>query len=235
LNTTGSYNVFYGYGAGAYNTTGSNNVYLAAPGVGTESNTIRIGSQGTGQNQQNAAYVAGIYGSAVSGIPVYIAANGQLGILPSSRRFKRQIRDMDDSSSALLKLRPVTFFYKPDYEKGPPSLQYGLVAEEVAEVYPELVSYDRAGRPYAVRYQYLDTMLLNEVQKQYHRAEADAKVITEQEQRIAELEQRLSRVELLLVSPAKAAADNPQTLQELQTGSREVILPVQSRSMTPLE
>ena len=77
---------------------------------------------------------------------------------------------MGDSSSALMKLRPVTFLYKPEYDKGPRTLQYGLIAEEVAEVYPDLVAYDPEGKPYTVKYQYLTTMLLNEVQKQYHRA-----------------------------------------------------------------
>ena len=104
---------------------------------------------------------------------------------------------MGDSTSALMKLRPVTFLYKPEYDKGERTLQYGLIAEEVAEVYPELVAYDKDGQPYSVRYQYLTTMLLNEVQKQYHRAEAEAKVITAQEQKIDELEQRLSRLENL--------------------------------------
>ena len=83
---------------------------------------------------------------------------------------------------------PLTFLYKHEYDKGRRRLQYGLIAEEVAEVYPDLVAYDPDGEPYTVKYQYLSTMLLNEVQKQYHRAEAEGKVITEQEQRISELE-----------------------------------------------
>ena len=108
-----------------------------------------------------------------------------------------------------MKLRPVTFFYKPEYAKGERTLQYGLIAEEVAKVYPELVAYDNDGRPYTVRYQYITTMLLNEVQKQYHRAEAQAEVNKAQEQEIAGLKQqlqvqnatlqeRLSRVEALV-------------------------------------
>jgi hypothetical protein len=105
---------------------------------------------------------------------------------------------MGDSTNGLMKLRPVTFFYKPEYDKGEHTLQYGLIAEEVAKVYPELVADDQDGQPYTVRYQYLATMLLNEVQKQYHRAEAEAKVITEQEQKIEDLEQRLSRLERLV-------------------------------------
>ena len=147
------------------------------------------------------AYVAGIYSStSSSGIPVYINSNGQLGTQTSSRRFKEQIRDMGDTSSALLKLRPVTFLYKPEYDRGQRTLQYGLIAEEVAEVYPNLVAYEPNGKPYTVKYQYLTTMLLNEVQKQYRRAEEDAETIKSQEQRIGELEQRLSRLEKLVTN-----------------------------------
>jgi Chaperone of endosialidase len=105
---------------------------------------------------------------------------------------------MGDSTSALMKLRPVTFLYKSEYDKGPRTLQYGLIAEEVAKVYPELVAYDNDGQPYTVRYQYITTMLLNEVQKQYRKAEAEAQVITAQGQKIDELEQRLSRLESLI-------------------------------------
>ena len=103
--------------------------------------------------------------------------NGALGTQTSSLRFKEQVRDMGDITSALMRLRPVTFFYKPEYSKGGRTLQYGLIAEEVAQVYPELVAYDTDGQPYTVRYQYITTMLLNEVQKQYHRAETEAEVI----------------------------------------------------------
>ena len=98
---------------------------------------------------------------------------------------------MGDSTNALMKLRPVTFLYKPEYDKGERTLQYGLIAEEVAKVYPELVAYDNDGQPYSVRYQYITTMLLNEVQKQYRRAEAQAEVIKAQQQEIEDLKQQL--------------------------------------------
>ena len=196
LNTTGENNAFYGSGAGFYNITGINDVYIAnfGPVSGTESNAIRIGN-----HLQTTAYIAGIYGSTPpSGVPVYVNSNGQLGTSPSSLRFKEQVRDMGDSTNALMKLRPVTFLYKPEYAKDERTLQYGLIAEEVAKVYPELVAYDNDGQPYTVRYQYITIMLLNEVQKQYHRAEAEAKVITGQEQKIDDLEERLSRLESLI-------------------------------------
>jgi hypothetical protein len=200
-NTSGSFNTFFGWGAGSSNITGFSDVYIANSGPisGSESNTIRIGTQGTGLGQQNVAYIAGIYGStASSGVPVYVNSLGQLGTSPSSLRYKEQVRNMGDSTSALMKLRPVTFLYKPEYADGERTLQYGLIAEEVAKVYPELVAYDKDGQPYSVRYQYLSMMLLNEMQKQYHRAEAEAKVITAQEQKIDQLEQRLSRLESLI-------------------------------------
>jgi hypothetical protein len=95
---------------------------------------------------------------------------------------------------------------KPEYDKSPRTLQYGLIAEEVAAVYPELVANDPGGQPYTIRYQYLTTMLLNELQKQYHHAEAQADLIKRQEQRIGELEQRLSRLEALAETPSQAAS-----------------------------
>jgi hypothetical protein len=221
----GAFNTFVGAEAGSANTTGDSNVYIANPGVLTESNTIRIGTQGVGAGQQNATYVAGIRGTNVGAgaVAVLVNAAGQLGTVASSRRFKEQVRDMGDSTSALMRLRPVTFLYKPEYEKGPRTLQYGLIAEEVAEVYPELVAYDNDGKPYSVLYQYLDTMLLNEVQKQYHRVAAEAKVIDEQkdqveaqrrqikaqEQKINELEQRLSRLESFIGTEARIAERKP--------------------------
>ena len=199
-NTTGDNNTFLGTNAGYNNVGGYNNIYIGNLGAlsGNESNTIRIGGD-TGYGPQTAAYIAAIYDFTSSGgIPVYINSNGQLGTLTSSLRFKEQVRDMADSTNAMMKLRPVTFVYKPEYDKGERMLQYGLIAEEVAKVYPELVSYDTDGQPYSVRYQYLTSMLLNEVQKEYHRAEAEAKVITAQEKKIDELEQRLSRLERLV-------------------------------------
>ena len=203
-NTTGSDNLFLGTGAGYNSTTGNNDIYIANGGSGTESNTIRIGTSGT----HNVTYVAGIYGkTSASGVSVFVNSNGQLGTQTSSRRFKEQIKDMGDSTDALMKLRPVTFVYKPEYADGDRSLQYGLIAEEVAEVYPDLVSYEKDGKtPYTVRYQYLASMLLNEVQKQYHRAESESEIIQAQQKEIQDLrqqvqmqsvrfEERLSRLE----------------------------------------
>jgi hypothetical protein len=196
-NTTGSYNTYYGTVAGFNNESGSNNIYIGSLGGSSDSSTIRIGGDvGSGYGPQTAVYIAGIFGStSSSGVPVYVNSDGQLGTQTSSMRFKEQVRDMGDSTSSLMKLRPVTFVYKRSYDNGEHTQQYGLIAEEVAEVYPDLVAYGSDGQPYSVRYQFLSTMLLNEVQKQYRRAEAEAEVIKGQQQKIDDLERRLVRLE----------------------------------------
>ena len=186
-NTAGSYNIFLGYQGGYNNVGGNSDIYIgnAGPTTTGENNTIRIGTQGTSSGQQNVTYIAGIFGSTSGGgTAVYIDSTGQLGTQTSSRRFKEQIADMGDSTSALMKLRPVSFFYKPEYTKGDRTLQYGLIAEEVAQVYPGLVAYDNDGKPYTVRYQYLAPMLLNEVQKQYRRAEEQSEIVATQQLQI---------------------------------------------------
>ena len=223
LNTTGSYNIFSGFYAGNGNTTGGGNTYIgnwagysnngtaniylgdsAGVGVSGENNTMRLGSP----SNISSTYVAGIFGVNVpSGLAVQINSNGQLGTMSSSRRYKEQIHDMGDSSSPLMQLRPVTFLYKSEYTDSPRRLQFGLIAEEVAEVIPELVEYGIDGQPYAVRYQLLSSMLLNEAQKQYRRAEAQAAVILEQEHEIDQLEKRLSRLEALTGIQVKTAED----------------------------
>lgn len=221
-NTTGVADTFIGDKAGANNTSGSSDIYIAnqGPSSAPESGTIRIGD-----SSQNATYIAGIYNATVpDGVPLYINSDGQIGILTSSLRFKEQVRDMGDSSSALMKLRPVTFFYKPAYSNGDRSLQYGLIAEEVAKVYPELVAYDNQGQPYTIRYQYIATMLLNEVQKQYRRAEQQSAVVEIQQRELeaqsreieslrqelksqnASLQDRLSRLEGLVGREALTVA-----------------------------
>jgi hypothetical protein len=168
-NTTGNRNTAIGYSAGLNQTTGFNNIYVGYNVTGTagESNVIRIGSGST------ATYIAGISGATSSGgVAVYVNSSGRLGTVTSSRRFKEEIQDMGDVTDNLMKLRPVTFYYKPEYANGPRLLQYGLIAEEVAEVYPDLVQYSETGEPNTVYYQFVNAMLLNEVQKQHKKIEA---------------------------------------------------------------
>ena len=113
---------------------------------------------------------------------------GQLGTVQSSRRYKEDIQDMADASSALLRLRPVTFRYKKPSDDGSKPVQYGLIAEEVAEVYPDLVARSADGQIETVKYQLLDPMLLNELQKQHA-------TITAQQEQIRSLEERLAKLE----------------------------------------
>ena len=143
--TTGSDNIAIGGGAGSSLVTGDNNIYVGNAGESEESNFIRIGNLGHAN-----AFMAGV----------------QL-VPASSRQFKQDIHDMDRASSDLMRLRPVTFRYKKEYDSGEGCLQYGLIAEELAEVYPELVVYDDRGKVKTVEYQKLPAMLLNELQKQH--------------------------------------------------------------------
>ncbi len=161
-NTTGSENIAVGDTAGNILTTGSNNIDIGNQGVAGESNTIRIGTTST----QTAAYMAGIWGGNPGGglSPVYVNASGQLGAQASSRRFKKDIADMDTASEALLSLKPVTFHYKSDTEGTP---QFGLIAEEVAKVCPDLVLHDKNGEIYTVCYDAVNAMLLNEFLKEH--------------------------------------------------------------------
>ncbi len=207
-NLSGNSNSFFGFQAGYSNPSGNNDIYIGNLGASSgESNTIRLGGDvGTGFGAQTATYIVGIYGVNVGGVPVQINSAGRLGAQTSSLRFKEQVRDMGDSTSALMNLRPVTFLYKPEYANGDRTLQYGLIAEEVAKVYPELVAYDNEGQPYTVRYQYIATMLLNEVQKQYRRAETQAEVIEAQEEKIDDLEQRLMRLERIVSNEVQSVA-----------------------------
>jgi hypothetical protein len=161
--STGSGNTSVGTFAGLnFNGSESNNIDINNAGLAGESGVIRIGA-GT----ETATYIAGIFGAATSlpGAAVYVDANGHLGTVSSSRRFKEDIRDMGPDSDGLLRLRPVTFRYKTHSADGSKPIQYGLTAEEVAEVYPDLVIYGDQGQPETVQYYKLEPMLLNEVQK----------------------------------------------------------------------
>jgi uncharacterized coiled-coil protein SlyX len=163
-NTTGVGNIALGNFAGANLTTGNNNIDIGNVGIAGESNSIRIGTVGT----QTAIYIAGIMGRTVPmGTPVFINANSQLGTIPSSARFKDEIKPMDKASEAILALKPVTFHYKKEFDpQGIP--QFGLVAEDVEKVNSDLVTRDASGKVYTVRYDAVNAMLLNEFLKEHH-------------------------------------------------------------------
>src|SRR4029077_3071725 len=175
LKNKGSNNIGLGSNAGANLTTGSNNIDIGAAGSAGEANTIRIGKSGT----QQKTFIAGISGKTVaSGVGVIINSQGQLGTVQSSARFKDDIKPMDQASEAILKLKPVTFCYKEelDQEKIP---QFGLIAEEVEKVNPDLVVRDEEGKVTTVRYDVVNVMLLNEFLKEHRKVEEDESIITE--------------------------------------------------------
>jgi Chaperone of endosialidase len=189
-NTTGQFNIGIGYVAGAVHDTGDFNIHIGSSGEAADNKTIRIGTEGTHLR----AFIGGIrsittdVGDAVA---VLIDSNGQLGTISSSRRFKDDIADMDASTSALMKLRPVTFHYKTD--RSPSArMQYGLIAEEVEQVYPGLVAHSADGQVETVMYQYLPSMLLNEYQKQQHVIEAQTARLDAQAREIAELKKLMA-------------------------------------------
>jgi hypothetical protein len=213
-NTSGSNNVAVGSNAGANLTTGNNNIVIGANVLGKtgDANKIRIGKQGT----QNGTFIAGIYNIAepvASGIkPVYVNSNGQLGTTPpaSSARFKEAIKPMDKTSEAILGLKPVTFRYKND-EATP---QFGLVAEEVAKVNPDLVLRDDEGKIYTVRYEAVNAMLLNEFLKEHRKVEEQestidqlkATVAKQQEAFGSKIAQQQKQIETLAAGLQKVSA-----------------------------
>jgi len=171
-NIGGSGNIAVGLFAGDNLTTGSGNIDIGNEGVAGESGAIRIGVQGI----QTGAFIAGIAGTNVSGSTVMVNASGQLGVAASARRFKKEIKPMDKASEAILALKPVTFHYKSDNANRP---EFGLVAEEVAEVNRDLVVRDENGEIYTVRYDAVNAMLLNEFLKEHRKNEEQEKTIAE--------------------------------------------------------
>jgi uncharacterized coiled-coil protein SlyX len=204
-NTTGVNNVALGSNAGSNLTTGSNNIDIGAQGAAGESAKIRIGKQGT----QNGTFIAGISGAAVTGTQVVVNSSGKLGVAASSARFKEAIKPMDKSSEAILALKPVTFRYKEelDPDKIP---QFGLVAEEVEKVNPDLVVRDDDGEIYTVRYEAVNARLLNEFLKEHRKVEEQQATITRLESKVAKQEltaaQQQKQVEALTAGLQKVTA-----------------------------
>jgi hypothetical protein len=210
LNTTGGGNIALGAFAGGNLTTGNDNIDIGNIGVAGEANTIRIGTVGT----QTKAFIAGISDAAIGGMEVRVNQKGRLGTVPSSKRFKEVIKPMDKASGVLLALRPVTFHYKPEIDpEGIP--QFGLVAEEVEKVNPDLVVRDKEGKPYTVRYDQVNAMLLNEFLKEHRKVEQLTKdfesKLAEQQKQIEALTAGLQKVSAQLEAskPAPRVVNNP--------------------------
>jgi len=189
-NNAGLRNIALGPDAGRFNISGSNNIWIANSGF-AESNTLRIGA-GTGTDffEQNRAFISGIRGittQQADAIPVLIDSSGQLGTVSSSRRYKEEIEEMGAVSERLLALRPVTFRYKREFANGEKPVQFGLIAEEVAEAFPELVVYNEEGEPETVKYHLLSSLLLNELQELTQMMEKQARVNEQHARKLAEL------------------------------------------------
>ena len=211
-NTTGSSNIAVGSTAGTNLTTGSNNIDIGNKGVAAEANTIRIGTVGT----QTKAFIAGIHGATASGgAAVFVNASGELGTLTSSARFKDEIKPMDKASEAVLALKPVTFRYKREFD--PDAIpQFGLVAEQVQKVNPDLVVRDGQGKPYTVRYEAVNAMLLNEFLKEYHKAQVE-------ERKVAELEASVMRQQRQIETLAAGLQKVNQELAQARSATRLVV------------
>jgi hypothetical protein len=205
-NITGKNNIALGYAAGVF-TAGDNNIHIGNVGA-QESDTIRIGTvagRGIREFQTN-TYIAGINGVTIAGgVPVIIDGDGHLGSTTSSERFKDEIKPMDKASEAILALKPVIFHYKKELDPdGIP--QFGLVAEQVEKVRPDLVARDKEGKPYTVRYDAVNAMLLNEFLKEH-------KTVQEQGETIARLQKQIEALTAGLEKVSAQVEMNKPTAQ----------------------
>jgi hypothetical protein len=188
-NTSGDSNIALGVGAGRNLITGNNNIDIGNVGVAGDSKRIRIGTAG----MQTKTFIAGISGVTVaSGVGVVVGSNGQLGTIVSSERFKDEIKPMNKASEAILALKPVTFRYK--HEIDPNGIaQFGLVAEQVAKVNPDLVDRDGKGEIYTVRYEAVNAMLLNEFLKEHRNVQELEATVAQQQKEIQSLTASLKK------------------------------------------
>jgi Chaperone of endosialidase len=202
-NTTGSNNVALGAYAGQNLTTGDYNIDIGNDGDAGEGNTIRIGDD----NHQGATFLGGVYARTVAGLEVVMDAKDHLGTLGSSRRFKDDIKPMGQASEVILALKPVTFRYKKEIDSAATS-QFGLVAEEVEKVNPDLVVRDKEGKPYSVRYDQVNAMLLNEFLKEHRKTQKLEATIARQQKQIESLTAGLQKVSAQIELSKRA----PQTV-----------------------
>jgi hypothetical protein len=198
----GSNNIAIGYRAGSNLLMGNYNILIGNPGDGAtdqfQGYTIRIG------DVQTRAFIAGIYGATTGStttLPVIVDSNGQLGTAVSSERFKKDIKPMQAASESILALKPVSFHYKSDNTNAP---QFGLIAEEVASVNPDLVVRDKNGKPYTVRYDAVNAMLLNEFLKEHSTVETLRSMVAELSRRLEEQDSKIQKMsdQFLTSTPA---------------------------------
>src|SRR4030095_6004868 len=194
--------------AGFNLTTGSDNIDIGALGATDEAETIRIGRPGI----QKPTFIAGIRGvttGVANAVPVLIDSAGQLGTMSSSLRFKKEIKPMDRASEVIITLKPVTFHYKSDKTDTP---QFGLIAEEVAKVNPDLVVRDKNGEIHTVRYEAVNAMLLNEFLKEHRVVQEQGATIERQQKQIEALTAGLQKVNAQL----EVSKPAPQTVLHRQ-------------------
>jgi hypothetical protein len=211
-----------GFQAGFNLTTGSSNIDIGNTGVAGEANTIRIG---TGGNQSN-TYIAGISGVTVAGgVGVIVDTSGHLGTVVSSERFKDEVKPMDKASEAILALQPVTFRYK--HELDPDGIpQFGLVAEQVEKVNPDLVARDDQGKAYTVRYEAVNAMLLNEFLKEHRKVEVQVRKGEEQEATITQVKSIIVKQDATIAQLKQAfqckLAEQQKQIKALSSGLEKV-------------
>jgi Chaperone of endosialidase len=210
-NTTGSTNTAIGFSALINNTTGHDNIAVGFAGgnVTTASNIICIGA--LGNNVDNSCFIGQIFGATSSGgTPVFVNSNGRLGTATSSKRFKDEVKPMDKASEAVFLLKPVTFHYKKEIDPASIS-QFGLVAEDVEKVNADLIVRDKEGKPYSVRYDQVNAMLLNEFLKEHSTVQDLKKEIATLTATVKEQAAQIQKVsdQLEASKPAPQVVNNP--------------------------
>ena len=220
-NTMGNNNTADGFQTLGNNTTGSFNIALgnnAGSGVSTADDVICIGT--VGADVSHSCYIGNIFNqSSPSGLAVFVNSDGKLGTIMSSRRFKEDIKPMDKASEAILALQPVTFRYKKDFDPTG-TAQFGLVAEDVAKVNPDLVVRDKEGKPYSVRYDQVNAMLLNEFLK-------ERKKVENQQETIAQLKSDATKQEAATIELKSTVAQQQKAMEVLTAQLKEQAAQIQ--------
>jgi uncharacterized coiled-coil protein SlyX len=234
FSNSGSFNTANGFGTLMNNTTGGLNTALgtqAGINVTTANNVICIGAQGA--NVSTSCFIANIRGvttAIADAIPVLIDSAGQLGTISSSRRFKKEIEPMDKASEALLSLKPVRFHYKSDQTNTP---QFGLIAEEVAEVNPDLVVHDKNGEIYTVRYDAVNAMLLNEFLKEHKAFLEEQRKVQEQQVTISQLKSTMAKQDATIAQQQKGMQLVTARLNEQEAQIQKVSAQLEASKPVP--
>jgi trimeric autotransporter adhesin len=228
-NTKGDGNIALGRDAGRNLTSGDRNIDIGNLGVAGEAKTIRIGRTRTQTN----AYMAGITGVTVPGaVGVIIDSSGHLGTTTSSARFKDEIKPMGKASETLFSLKPVSFRYKKEIDPAG-TAQLGLVAEDVEEVNPDLVARDEQGKPYTVRYEAVNAMLLNEFLNEHRKVEQQAATLSAVKSAAANSDAKITRLESSIGEQQKQIVFLTESLKQQAAEVRKVGALLETQRSTP--